>query len=650
MNQNSENVKSKMFEDRESFHSTPKTLLDHARKYLSMGLSLIPIQREKKVPALETWMEYQRRLPTDRELIEWFSSGNQNIATVSGQVSHEFILEIDDSPQALPELTKHFPWLHTPTLMAQSKRGIHYHIKCDFIPAHVTHLTRKCGSGTIELRANRTYTLLPPSKHPSGIYYKWINPETPRVEANKRQFDDLVSYFTTPGEGHEEDDSREAFNSQDIPPIEAASAEEALKEAIRIAEPDRSRNIVGFLLACKLRNLGLTMAEAFPFMILYWKAMDKIYSVRYEEWKASTAKWEKWRTDPADCNYEERKPKPTRYEKWEAKSSLRSAYRDRDAEFENANVGFVHMVRQLYVQIGQPEHKCREFHDKSNFLVHLQKAIGQGRHGRGNRLDCPGCVHELGRSVTMDMGFNFKADFWIMTLPLRNKEDEKAYKAIEKRAARKEGGDGGGIGLASFANKRIYVACNYQVDSRMKQVSWQNDAEKIKKFIIGGLSVEPKAGSGRHKIRPFGSFIHRDYKKKEGNKGFHRLSVPAPNDDIKRSLKLMHSTVEDTSDGFNTKLSPVAVGFFKGIILGDWSGVHRELPLPENDALWKSIVHEKKPKTKPGKIAPRYKFGFDDPEKIAKDRIEACRAHIEDELRQQKERQRQADEAWEWVS
>ena len=69
------------------------TTLDHARRLLGLGLSVIPVPRadggrfDGKVPAI-AWREYQTRRPTDDELVAWFSADRPtNFAIVTGVIS-----------------------------------------------------------------------------------------------------------------------------------------------------------------------------------------------------------------------------------------------------------------------------------------------------------------------------------------------------------------------------------------------------------------------------------------------------------------------------------------------------------------------------------------------------------------------------------
>ncbi len=49
------------------------TVLEWARRYVSAGLSVIPVRADgSKAPALPDWRQFTDRLPTEAELVEWF--------------------------------------------------------------------------------------------------------------------------------------------------------------------------------------------------------------------------------------------------------------------------------------------------------------------------------------------------------------------------------------------------------------------------------------------------------------------------------------------------------------------------------------------------------------------------------------------------
>ena len=91
------------------------TPLDAARRYLALGLSVIPIPRPRpgvpagqpgdgKVPAI-AWKEFQTRLPAADELTTWFGGEPMNLAVVTGAVSGVVVVDVD-SLEALPAATR----------------------------------------------------------------------------------------------------------------------------------------------------------------------------------------------------------------------------------------------------------------------------------------------------------------------------------------------------------------------------------------------------------------------------------------------------------------------------------------------------------------------------------------------------------------
>lgn len=66
----------------------PKTVLDWARRYVAAGLSVIPVRRGgTKAPAYAGWREFSARLPTDDELVKWFTNDRYGIGVTGGPAS-----------------------------------------------------------------------------------------------------------------------------------------------------------------------------------------------------------------------------------------------------------------------------------------------------------------------------------------------------------------------------------------------------------------------------------------------------------------------------------------------------------------------------------------------------------------------------------
>ena len=165
-------------------------MLEWARFYVSKGISVIPLSPKSKVPSNNklpikkddqgnpvlkdngeperTWTPFTQRFPADEELEAWFDKGsNDNIAIVTGKLSG--ITGVDlDGKEACDFAEEHnFPL--TPTvktgkgfhLYYRNKEGTRNFQKRDDLPG-------------IDLRSEGGYVVAPPSIHPSGVQYEWV--------------------------------------------------------------------------------------------------------------------------------------------------------------------------------------------------------------------------------------------------------------------------------------------------------------------------------------------------------------------------------------------------------------------------------------------------------------------------------------------
>lgn len=144
-------------------------LLEAAVRYVDFGWSVIPIVGNKR--PMVAWSEYMRRRPIQAELEAWFSWENaerlEGIAVICGPVSENLTIRDFDSLAAYRRWVASHPAesLSLPTV--RTARGYHVYFTSDH------GRVEKLGDG--ELRGGRGYCLLPPSRHPSGAIYEWVN-------------------------------------------------------------------------------------------------------------------------------------------------------------------------------------------------------------------------------------------------------------------------------------------------------------------------------------------------------------------------------------------------------------------------------------------------------------------------------------------
>jgi hypothetical protein len=143
------------------------TLRDDALAYAVRGWSVIPVRG--KQPAF-AWKCYQAKPPADSLLRDWFSrrfDGITGIAVIAGPVSGGLTCRDYDQADGYHRWAKDHPDLARVLPTVQTGRGFHVYFQSE------AERIRKLGDG--ELRGSG-YSLLPPSRHPSGAVYCWAVP------------------------------------------------------------------------------------------------------------------------------------------------------------------------------------------------------------------------------------------------------------------------------------------------------------------------------------------------------------------------------------------------------------------------------------------------------------------------------------------
>jgi hypothetical protein len=143
--------------------------LEYARYYVEkLGWSVIPLKPHGKTPALPSWKEFQNRKPTSDELLKWFDNGSQNnLGVVTGTISGLEVLDFD-SEEAV-NFAEENGLLQGP--LVRTGRGFHEYFKNT---EGARNFQQRPDMPHIDRRAEGGYVVAPPSIHPSGKFYAWI--------------------------------------------------------------------------------------------------------------------------------------------------------------------------------------------------------------------------------------------------------------------------------------------------------------------------------------------------------------------------------------------------------------------------------------------------------------------------------------------
>lgn len=155
-------------------HKPVPTMLtmNYALFYSSLGFSVIPLARKSKRPIVK-WKQYQARSPSHAELTEWFS-GLCNIGVVTGTVSGNLaVLDFDDNG-AYEKFFK--PDIESRTLVVKPSKGRHVYLR-SMEPVESFRIMEL----KLDVKAEGSYVVAPPSVHPDGQVYNFVDPEVKEV-------------------------------------------------------------------------------------------------------------------------------------------------------------------------------------------------------------------------------------------------------------------------------------------------------------------------------------------------------------------------------------------------------------------------------------------------------------------------------------
>lgn len=141
--------------------------IEDALKYLKMGFSVIPVKPHDKVAAV-SWGEYQKRLPTEQEVKQWFNGGDNNIAIVCGKVSGNLVVFDFDDINTVPFVMGSIGEVAKKTMVVRTGKGYHVYYKTKE-PQNF-----KLNNIKVDVKGEGGYVLAPPSIHPSGVRYEVV--------------------------------------------------------------------------------------------------------------------------------------------------------------------------------------------------------------------------------------------------------------------------------------------------------------------------------------------------------------------------------------------------------------------------------------------------------------------------------------------
>lgn len=293
---------------------TRNPMLDAAFGYLRDGFSMVRTVPGQKRP-YGSWVEYQRRLPTERELNEWFSRPYFQLGVVCGPVSNNFFgIDFDGEywQNWFQMFSERFPEVLNTRVVSTGSGRPHYWCRCSGLSNIIQRLGRGKierifsrpdglqGREAIELRLDHCMMMAPPSTHPNGGPYTFIIPVNPIMDFSEERLWEMVEFLREGQQVRQTTVRQQAEAPELTDERQRRLADFYVRCALRHVDNGASRNEKGFHLGCNLRDLGLSEENARPFMEEYQggvPAKDHPYSIE-ESIASLESAYEGERKDP----------------------------------------------------------------------------------------------------------------------------------------------------------------------------------------------------------------------------------------------------------------------------------------------------------------------------------------------------------------
>lgn len=146
--------------------------------YIDNGWSILPVKPDEKRPFMTNWLQYEKT-KASRDMVEsWFSTlSGAGVGMVTGRISNVVVLDVESyCPTPIEEILKKYP---TQLISRTGSGG--YHLFYQY-PQNVTKISNRVRifEGA-DLRADGGFIVLPPTRHPNGNCYEWVQRGTPMM-------------------------------------------------------------------------------------------------------------------------------------------------------------------------------------------------------------------------------------------------------------------------------------------------------------------------------------------------------------------------------------------------------------------------------------------------------------------------------------
>jgi hypothetical protein len=144
-------------------------ILEFTQRFLAVGIAIIPLFHRSKTPMLASWREFQSRLPTHTEYLDWFRNDWCNYAVICGW-NNLVVIDFDNIEfYNIWRLWLSGTQYAVNGLQVRTRQGMHVYVRTE-APAH--NDKRISIKGGTDVQAQGKYVVGPGCVHPSGSIYQ----------------------------------------------------------------------------------------------------------------------------------------------------------------------------------------------------------------------------------------------------------------------------------------------------------------------------------------------------------------------------------------------------------------------------------------------------------------------------------------------
>ena len=171
-------------------------MIEQIREYVNSGWSILPVKPEEKRPYMTNWLQYTHTRASMDMVENWFRSlSGAGVGAVTGKISNIVVLDVESwCKTPIEEIIKKYP---TQRIARSGSGGWHLYYQ---YPTGIPKVSNRVGlfEGA-DLRADGGFIVLPPTTHPNGKKYEWV--ERGLLGAFPTAFLELESRPTVQNEG-----------------------------------------------------------------------------------------------------------------------------------------------------------------------------------------------------------------------------------------------------------------------------------------------------------------------------------------------------------------------------------------------------------------------------------------------------------------